>query len=88
MKTPHFASGLLSLCPILLAGCASAPPSPAPTRTVSGCPTVIPCQLPATRPTYNGDLLADQDRLEQAWADCAAQIDRILEHPVSHEQTR
>ncbi|WP_434771145.1 Rz1-like lysis system protein LysC [Pseudomonas entomophila] len=88
MKTLHFATGLPSLCLILLAGCASAPPSPAPTPTVSGCPAVIPCQLPPTRPTHNGDLLADQDRLEQAWAECAAQVDRILERQVNHEQTR
>nr|WP_219854010.1 Rz1-like lysis system protein LysC [Pseudomonas entomophila] len=88
MKTPRFATGLFSLCPILLAGCASVPPSPAPTPIVSGCLAVVPCQLPATHPRHNGDLLSDQDRLEHAWAECAAQVDRILEHQVNHEQTR
>ena len=80
MKTPNYATGLLSLCLTLLAGCASAPPSPAPTLIVSGCPAVVPCQLPATRPLNNGDQLTDQDRVETAWADCAAQVDMVYQH--------
>ncbi|WNC11648.1 Rz1-like lysis system protein LysC [Pseudomonas coleopterorum] len=80
MKTPHFAIGLNSLCLTLLLGCASAPPSPAPTLIVSGCPAVTPCTLPATAPRHNGQLLGDQDSLEAAWADCAAQVDMIFRH--------
>ncbi|MDH0301236.1 MULTISPECIES: Rz1-like lysis system protein LysC [unclassified Pseudomonas] len=88
MKTSNFANGLTSLCLTLLAGCASAPPSPAPTLIVSGCPVVVPCQLPATAPTRNGQLLTDQERTELAWADCAAQVDRVYQHQVTHEQAR
>ena len=33
--------------------------------------------LPATGPASNGDLLTDQDRIEAAWAECAAQVDMI-----------
>ncbi|WP_245586789.1 Rz1-like lysis system protein LysC [Pseudomonas cremoricolorata] len=88
MKTPRFALGLPSLCLTLLAGCASAPPSAAPPPTISGCPAVVPCQLPATRPTRNGELLDDLDRIEQAWAECAAQIDSLYRQQVNHEQTR
>ncbi|WP_230589684.1 Rz1-like lysis system protein LysC [Pseudomonas chlororaphis] len=88
MKTCNFVNGLTSLCLALLAGCASAPPSPAPPLIVSGCPIVVPCQLPATAPTYNGQLLTDQERTEVAWAECAAQIDRVYQHQVPHEQAR
>ena len=88
MRTNNCAIGLTSLCLTLLAGCASAPPSPAPTLIVSGCPVVIPCQLPPTTPTRNGDLLTDQERIELAWAECAAQIDRVYKHQVNHEQAR
>ncbi|WP_216642245.1 Rz1-like lysis system protein LysC [Pseudomonas putida] len=88
MKTSNFANGLTSLCLTLLAGCASAPPSPAPTLIVSGCPVVVPCQLPATAPTRNGQLLTDQERTELAWAECAAQVDRVYQHQVTHEQAQ
>ncbi|MGJ3439623.1 Rz1-like lysis system protein LysC [Pseudomonas sp. Je.1.5.c] len=81
-------TGLLSLYLTLLAGCASAPPSPAPTLIVSGCPVVTPCQLPATAPRQNGQLLSDQERTELAWAECAAQVDRVYQHQVSHEQAK
>ncbi len=77
---PNYAPGLLSLCLMLLAGCVSAPPLPAPTLIVSGCPAVVPCQLPATSPRNNGDQLTDQDRVEAAWADCAAQVDMVYQH--------
>lgn len=80
MKTMNYATGLTSLCLTLLAGCASAPPSPAPQLTVTGCPAVVPCVLPATSPLNNGDQLTDQDRAEAAWADCAAQVDMIYKH--------
>ncbi|WP_240500624.1 Rz1-like lysis system protein LysC [Pseudomonas putida] len=88
MKTSNFANGLTSLCLTLLAGCASAPPLPAPTLIVSGCPVVVPCQLPATAPARNGQLLTDQERTELAWAECAAQVDRVYQHQVTHEQAR
>ncbi|WP_285352131.1 Rz1-like lysis system protein LysC [Pseudomonas sp. ME-P-057] len=57
-----------------------APPSPAPTLIVSGCPAVVPCSLPATSPSNNGALLSDQDLVENAWAECAGQIDMIYRH--------
>lgn len=80
MKTPNYATGLISLCLTLLAGCASVPPSPAPQLTVTGCPAVVPCVLPATSPLNNGDQLTDQDRAEAAWAECAAQVDMVYKH--------
>ncbi|WP_448177363.1 Rz1-like lysis system protein LysC [Pseudomonas putida] len=88
MKMTNSGSGLASFCLLLLAGCGSVPPSPAPTLTVNGCPVVVPCVLPATAPTANGDLLSDQDVVEQAWAECAAQVDRVYQHQVNHEQTQ
>ncbi|MCB2255359.1 Rz1-like lysis system protein LysC [Pseudomonas chlororaphis] len=80
MRTPNYATGLLSSCLMLLASCASAPPSLPPTLTVSGCPAVVPCLLPATSPNNNGDLLTDQDRAEAAWAECAGQVDMVYQH--------
>ena len=89
MKTVISRPGLLSLCLLQLAGCASAPPSAAPALTVTGCPLVTPCQLPATAPRNNGELLADAEALEAAWADCAAQVDLIHDmQQAHHEQTR
>ena len=49
-----------------------------------GCRAVVPCQLPATSPANNGDLLTDEDRVEAAWADCAAQIDTVYKHQQAH----
>ncbi|MBS7660562.1 hypothetical protein I0D00_01170 [Pseudomonas lalucatii] len=40
---------------------------------------MVPCQLPATRPHSNGDLLTDQDAIEAAWAECAAQVDTVYQ---------
>ncbi|WP_394351241.1 Rz1-like lysis system protein LysC [Metapseudomonas lalkuanensis] len=77
MKTATCSNGLTSLCLLLLTGCASAPPSPERPLTISGCPAVLPCTLPATTPTRSGDLLTDLDRLEAAWAECAAQVDAV-----------
>ncbi|WP_243744040.1 Rz1-like lysis system protein LysC [Pseudomonas putida] len=88
MRTRNYGTGLTSLCLTLLAGCGSAPPSPAPTLTVSGCPVVVPCVLEATAPMKNGQLLSDQERTELAWAECAAQVDRVYQHQVTHEQAR
>lgn len=80
MKTRNCATGLLSLCLLLPAGCASDRPSTVPTPIVTGCPAVVPCRLPATAPTNNGELLDDSERLEAAWADCAAQVDMLYRH--------
>ena len=49
---------------------------------------VVRCVLEATAPTKNGQLLSDQERTELAWAECAAQVDRVYEHQVNHEQAR
>ena len=78
MRTRNYATGLTSLCLLLLAGCASAPPSAAPTLIVTGCPAVTPCVLPATAPDSNGALLQDADNLELAWAECAAKVDTVI----------
>ena len=80
MKILICGHGSLSLCLALLVGCASGPPSPEPLPIVIGCPAVVPCSLPATAPASNGDLLTDTDRLEAAWAECAAQVDMIYNH--------
>lgn len=75
----NFAIGPASLCLLLLAGCASAPPSPAPQIIVTGCPAVVPCRLPAAAPIGNGELLRDAEVVEAAWADCAAQVDTVYQ---------
>lgn len=88
MRTKNYGTGLISLSLTLLAGCGNVPLSQAPQLTVSGCPVVVPCQLPATAPSKNGQLLSDQERTELAWAECAAQVDLVYQHQVSHEQAR
>ena len=72
--------GGLSLSQMLLAGCMSAPPSPEPTVTVTGCPVVTPCSLLPAAPRSNGDLSDDSDYLIAAWAECAAQVDTVYQH--------
>ena len=47
---------------------------------------MVPCVLPATAPTSNGTLLNDQDQVEQAWAECAAQVDRVYQHQVNTDE--
>lgn len=49
---------------------------------------VVPCTLQATSPTRNGQLLTDQERTELAWAECAAQVDLVYEHQVTHGQAK
>ena len=49
---------------------------------------VVPCQLPATAPTINGQLLTDQERTELAWSECAAQVDLVYQYQVTHGQTQ
>jgi len=88
MKISTCATGLVLLCLLLLSGCAPVQPSPAPQIIRLGCPAVTPCILPATSPQQNGDLLTDADRIEAAWAECAAQVDIIHQYQVTHEQAR
>jgi hypothetical protein len=45
---------------------------------------VTPCQLPPSAPSSNGDLLADIEALETAWAECAAQVDMLHRHQQAH----
>lgn len=83
MKTPNCAIGLLSLCLLLLTGCASAPPSQAPQVIETGCPAVTPCSLPPASLNSNGELLTEAEVLEAAWAECAAQVDTIHTHQTA-----
>ncbi|WP_407920253.1 Rz1-like lysis system protein LysC [Halopseudomonas litoralis] len=83
-----YATGLLLICLALLSACAPVQPLPAPQIIRLGCPAVTPCILPATSPAQNGDLLTDADRIEAAWAECAAQVDIIYQYQVTHEQAR
>lgn len=86
MRTKSFGYGLISFSLMLLAACANVPPSPEPQLIETGCPAVVPCTLPAVRPLSNGALLDDQDTIEAAWADCAAQVDTVYQHQL--EQAR
>ncbi|WP_429503130.1 Rz1-like lysis system protein LysC [Pseudomonas sp. 2835] len=86
MKTMNFAIGPASLCLLLLAGCASAPPSPEPLVIVRGCPAVVPCSLPPAKPAANGELLRDVELVEAAWADCAAQVDTVYQAQQEAQQ--
>ena len=42
---------------------------------------MVPCVLPASSPSTNGELLTETERAELAWAECAAQVDMIYNHP-------
>ncbi|WOD13181.1 Rz1-like lysis system protein LysC [Pseudomonas sp. NyZ704] len=85
----NFASGLMLSCLLLLAGCVTAPPSPAPQPIKLGCPAVTPCTLSATQPQSNGKLLNDTDVIEADWASCAAQVDMVYQYQEQqHVQTQ
>ncbi|WP_404840914.1 Rz1-like lysis system protein LysC [Alkalilimnicola ehrlichii] len=71
----------------MLYGCASAPPSPAPTLIVNACATPTPCQLPASSPRTNGDLNLLIEEVESAWALCAAKVDAVIAcHQQIHQE--
>ena len=80
MKIQAIKTGLISLCLMLLAACTSAPPSPEPEATVSGCPVVTRCTLNPAAPASNGELSDDGDYLMAAWGECAAKVDQIVDH--------
>lgn len=79
MKMLKCTPGPLFLCLVMLSGCASTQPSPAPRLTVLACPAVTRCTLPAVSARSNGDLNLALERAEAAWAECAAQVDTIAE---------
>lgn len=90
MKIRKFAAGLILCCLILLQGCASAPPSPGPRLTLNTCAPVTPCSLPAAAPRTDGDLTLLIDRVEAAWAICAAKVDSIIkcQSEADHAQSQ
>ncbi|MDR3432063.1 MAG: Rz1-like lysis system protein LysC [Rouxiella aceris] len=69
---------------LLLAGCNSVPPSPAPTIIYVGCPTVSSCPFPASHPKTNGDLTADIRQLESALAACGLQVEAVKQCQEKH----
>ncbi|MGL6559495.1 Rz1-like lysis system protein LysC [Aeromonas dhakensis] len=73
---------------ILLSGCSSAPPSPAPQIIRLTCQGLTPCQLPAASPVNNGDLLDQLTQTEAAWASCAAQVDSLIACQQRHQNGR
>ncbi|MFM5844035.1 Rz1-like lysis system protein LysC [Aeromonas sanarellii] len=73
---------------ILLSGCSSAPPSPAPQIIRLTCPAPAPCQLPAASPVNNGDLMDQLTQTEAAWASCAAQVDSLIACQLRHQNGR
>lgn len=90
MTLKKYAIRPISLCLLILQACASAPPSPAPALMLSSCPSVTPCLLPAADRQTNGDLSLDLERVEAAWAICAAQVDGIVtcQNEAGHAQAR
>ncbi|EOC5511427.1 TPA: Rz1-like lysis system protein LysC [Pseudomonas aeruginosa] len=89
MTMNPIASGLTSLCLMLLAGCNSAPLSPERPLTISGCPAVTPCSLESAAPKDNGGLQTEVERIGLAWAECAAKVDMIIRtQGAPHEQAR
>ena len=77
----------LSLLVLLLAGCAAALPSPAPMLIINQCATPSPCTLPASYPQTNGELHLQLERTETACAQCAAEVDAIINcHASADEQ--
>ncbi|WP_105534179.1 Rz1-like lysis system protein LysC [Solimicrobium silvestre] len=79
MTIHSFKAGLTLLCLLLLCSCASAPPPPAQVNIIQNCPNLHRCTLLAANPTTNGALNLLLERTEAAWADCAAQVDMMVD---------
>ncbi|HHR5538621.1 TPA: Rz1-like lysis system protein LysC [Klebsiella quasipneumoniae] len=62
---------------MILSACTSAPSLPA-VRLTAACPRLSPCQLPALAPQTNEDLSRALLETENAWHQCAAQVDMII----------
>ncbi|WP_353655331.1 Rz1-like lysis system protein LysC [Citrobacter sp. Cpo091] len=74
---------------MMLSGCNSAPPSPALRVITLTCPAITRCTLPASQPETNGDLRAEVDVAGNAWAQCAARVDMIVDcQEQQHEKAR
>ncbi|MEE2748893.1 MAG: Rz1-like lysis system protein LysC [Pseudomonadota bacterium] len=71
-------------------GCSATPSQDIP-PTVSTCPIVSPCQLSPVTLTNHRDLITALTTTENDWADCAAQIDSIVNCQLrdqNHGQTQ
>ncbi|MGR3754419.1 Rz1-like lysis system protein LysC [Edwardsiella anguillarum] len=62
----------------MLSACTSTPPLPA-VRLTAACPRLFPCQLPALAPQTNEELSRTLLETENAWHQCAAQVDMIID---------
>ncbi|WP_235048766.1 Rz1-like lysis system protein LysC [Franconibacter helveticus] len=75
------------LCLLTLSGCKSDRQLPAPQVMPLTCPKIARCQLPASNPATNGELIAAKDAAEAAWAQCAARVDMTVDCQEKYEQT-
>ncbi|EOK4746556.1 TPA: Rz1-like lysis system protein LysC [Escherichia coli] len=62
---------------MILSACTSTPPLPA-VRLTANCPKLTPCQLPALQLQNNEDLSRALLETENAWHQCAAQVDMTI----------
>ncbi|WLS77149.1 Rz1-like lysis system protein LysC [Erwinia pyri] len=85
MRAKTFAAGLLLSCLMMLSDCTVAPPSVAPEIIWTGCPRVTSCPFPANSLQTQGDLAADNRRLEAALASCGLQIEIIKDCQEEHD---
>ena len=77
MKINSFVNGLILLCPLILSACTSTPPLPA-VRHRPIARNWEACQLPALQPQSNEDLSRALLDTENAWHQCAAQVDMTI----------
>lgn len=78
MMLKRYALGLISLCLMILSGCASGGEAPVPPLMVQSCPKVRACHLTAVSPKTNGELNLALEQAYADWAHCAAQIDMVV----------
>ncbi|WP_369384951.1 Rz1-like lysis system protein LysC [Methylobacillus glycogenes] len=69
--------GAILLCLLTLLGCNSIQTLPVPQIIRDGCPAVTQCTLPANSALTNKELRKALDSAEQAWHDCAVQVDMV-----------
>ncbi|MCU5775852.1 Rz1-like lysis system protein LysC [Erwiniaceae bacterium BAC15a-03b] len=70
---------------MLLSGCTSVRPSPAPQIIYVGCPRVTSCPIPGNELKTEGDLRADNRQLEIALLMCGLQVETIKTCQEQHD---
>ena len=78
MKSKVLNNGLMLSCLVTLTACSITKPPLVAQASFQQCPAVTPCELRATNPKTNEDLIYLVHQVREDWAMCAAKVDMIV----------